>query len=153
MLPELAGLTQEKLDQATPRELDVVDAQITKVLHSIHDELKTLEASNFPVAGHIAKGSFGGTPRAAALALHHTRAHAVTVEMLTDLRSDLRNFRDAIREARKGIQTADEGAEADLKRVLARTETIDMGATGYDRGTVEHAHDKPTADVPDGDES
>lgn len=152
VLPELAGLSPQKLGAAPPSELDVVEAQITTVLTTIHDQLVELDGTNFPVAGHIAKGSFGGTSRAANLALHHTRAHAVTVDMLKDLRSDLKGFRDAIREARRDLTTADEAAETDLKLALGRTESIDMGATGYDQGKQEHADEQPTSGVPDGDE-
>lgn len=155
VLPELAGLTPDKLASAPPRELKTVDEQITKVLKDINEELTALGDSNFAVAAHIRKDSFGGGEPAQRLSVHYTKAHAVTVDMLDDLKKDLRGFRDAVRAARNLIREKDEEAQAELTLLLDRTNDFDMGSSGYRDGQQEHADTVPTNEMPtvEGDEA
>lgn len=144
VLLDLAGFTQEDLASAGPRELRVVESEITKVIRVLNDELKNLKDVDFPVRGHISGRAFGGGPPSPLLAEHHQRAHRVVVDTLVDLRKDLRDFRTAVREARDLIRNKDEGAVGEIQLVLAKTESIDLGANAYLHAQVEHQDDGGT---------
>lgn len=141
MIPELAGFTPAALASAPPRELEVVEDEITKVIKVLNDEISALEENEFPVKGHIAHHSFGGGSRSPLLAEHHARAHGVVVDTLGDLRKDLRDFREAVRDARRLLRDKDEEAEVDIKLVLARTEGLDLGTDAYTQAQYDHRDD------------
>lgn len=144
MIPELAGYTPAVLADASPKGLALVEERITTVIGTINDELDTLDEVDFSTKGHIAKGSFGSGGHPATLALHHARAHGVVTTTLKDLRSDLVQFRDAIREARNLLKQKDEQAEADVAVILQRTEDLDLGTQARPEAQVQHANDVAT---------
>lgn len=141
MLPELAGFTPASLAAAPPKELQVVDEEISKVIRVLNDEITALADNEFPVKGHVAHHSFGGGSRSPMLAAHHKRAHGVVVDTLVDLRKDLSDFRDAVRDARRLIRDKDEEAEVDIRLVLARTENLDLGTEAYTQAQRDHKYD------------
>ncbi|WP_182377552.1 hypothetical protein [Nocardioides sp. WS12] len=143
-LLDLAGFTQADLASAGPRELRVVESEITKVIKVLNEELSNLKEVDFPVKGHISGRAFGGGPPSPLLADHHERAHRVVVDTLVDLRKDLRDFRTAVREARDLIRNKDEEAVGEIQLVLAKTESIDLGANAYLNAQVEHQNDGGT---------
>lgn len=144
VLLDLAGFTAADLSAAAPRELKVVESEITKVIKVLNEELRNLKDIDFPVRGHISGRAFGGGPPAPLLAEHHERAHRVVVDTLVDLRKDLRDFRTAVREARDLIHDKDEEAVGEIQLVLARTERIDLGANAYVNAQVVHQNDGGT---------
>lgn len=141
VLLDLAGFTSADLASAGPRELKVVESEITKVIKVLNEELRNLNDVDFPVRGHISGRAFGGGPPSTLLADHHERAHRVVVDTLVDLRKDLRDFRTAVREARDLIRDKDEEAVGEIQLVLAKTESIDLGANAYRDAQVEHQND------------
>lgn len=141
MLPELAGFTPAALAAAPRQELEVVEDEITKVIKVLNDEITALAENEFPVKGHIAHRSFGGGARSPLLADHHARAHGVVVDTLVDLRKDLRDFREAVRDARRLIREKDEEAEVDIRMVLVRTENLDLGTDAYTQAQQDHRND------------
>jgi hypothetical protein len=152
VLPELAGLSPALLAAAGPKGLALAEAEITDVISTITTQLEDLEASEFPVKGHIAKNSFGGGDLSPLLARHHARAHAVVVETLGEVKGDLESFRTSIREARDLLRLKDEEAAADVRVILGRTEGIDMGRWAYADAQVNNRNAAPTdAPVSDGD--
>lgn len=141
MLPELAGFTPASLAAAPPKELEIVDEEISRVIKVLNDEITALEENEFPVKGHVAHHSFGGGSRSPMLAAHHKRAHGVVVDTLVDLRKDLSDFREAVRDARRLIRDKDEQAEVDIRLVLARTENLDLGTDAYTQAQRDHKYD------------
>lgn len=144
MIPELAGYTPAALAKASPKGLALVEERITAVINTIKVQMDVLDEVDFPVEGHIAKGSFGSGGQPATLALHHARAHGVVGSTLKDLRSDLVKFRTAIREARNLIAERDEQARADVATILQRTEDLDLGTQARPEAQVRHANDVAT---------
>lgn len=144
MLPGLAGYTPVDLASSSPTGLALVEDKITEVLKILNIELERLHEVDFPVKGHISKASFGGGDRSPILALHHARAHGVVVTTLKDLRRDLRQFRDAIREARTLLDERDREAQSELLLVLQRTNDLDLGQNALPDAQVQHRNDVAT---------
>jgi len=152
VLPELAGITPTQLASAPPKELEIVDTEITKVIKALDDEITELDEVEFPVKGHIARHSLGGGELSPLLANHHARAHNVTIDTLVDLRKDLNDFRDAIRETRTLLGKKDEESATEARRILTGTEDLDLGALAYQNAQGKHANDTATDKPDDTDE-
>ncbi len=149
MLPELAGYSPVELASSSPQGLELVEEKITSTIKTLSSEIDLLNEADFPAKGHIAKASFGGGDRSPTLALHHARAHGVVVTTLTDLRRDLREFREAIRAARALIRKKDDEAESEVLLVLQRTRDLDLGQNVLPTAQVQHRNDVATdAPVP-----
>ncbi len=144
MIPELAGYTPAALAAAAPKGLALVEQNISAVIKTIEEQEEVLNKVQFPVKGHIAKGSFGGAGPSAVLAQHHARAHGVVSTTLKDLREDLVKFRDAIHAAQKLLKDTDEQAAADALVLLQGTEDIDLGTQARPEAQVQHANDVAT---------
>lgn len=144
MLPGLAGYTPVDLASSSPDELALVEDKINKVLETLRIELLKLDEIDFPAKGHISKASFGGGDRSPVLALHHARAHGVVVTTLKDLRRDLREFRDSIREARSLLAESDQEAQGEVLLLLQRTNDLDLGQNVLPQAQVQHRNDVAT---------
>lgn len=144
MLPELAGYSPAQLAASSPTGLALVEEKISSVITRLNDEIDKLKEVDFPTNGHIAKRSFGGGDRSMDLAVHHARAHGVVVTTLTDLRRDLREFREAIREAKLLLAKRDDEAESEVLLVLQRTQSIDLGHNALPEAQVQHRNDVAT---------
>ncbi|MFC5727623.1 MULTISPECIES: hypothetical protein [Nocardioides] len=144
VIPELAGFTPVQLASAGQKGLAVAEREITKVIATITSQLEELDDSDFPVKGHIGRSSFGGGDLSPLVAGHHARAHAVVVDTLSEVKSDLESFRESIRDARDLLQVKDQEAEADVKVILGQTEGIDMGKWAYQDAQVNNRDVTPT---------
>lgn len=132
----------------TPQGLQLAEQQVEGVIDVIDTELALLDPAKFEADGHIPDGSFGGSDRAPALAMHHRRAHQVTVDTLHGVRTDLVAFRTACQEARAAIHEADLNAADELRLKQAAVTSLttgsfsDHGADAYTN--AQHEHDAPT---------
>ncbi|WP_435770116.1 hypothetical protein [Nocardioides sp. SYSU DS0651] len=133
---------------SSPKGLELVEEKISAVIVTLNTELTALQEVDFPAKGHIPRRSFGGGEPSPVLARHHARAHGVVVDTLKDLMTDLEDFRSAVREARALIREKDAAAEADVTRILTRTEGLDMGRWAYVDAQHQHVNDQPTDEPP-----
>jgi hypothetical protein len=115
------------------RGLELADQTIESVIKVIEEEQAKLDPAEFENRGHISSVSYGGGERAPALALHYTRAHAVTTDTLRGVREDLRTFQQACRDARKLIAGTDEDAADRLQVTQVAVDGLVVGSWS-DRG-------------------
>lgn len=154
-----AAVTPGSDSSSTQRGLDLAVGTIEAVIRSIEIERENLDPDSFEHRGHISGRSFGGADRAAALALHHTRAHAVTADTLKGVIEDLRTFQQACRDTLQAISDVDLDAADRLRRTQLAVQTLAAGAGGgegdrsYRQAQYDHQHDTPTDEPPAEEES
>ncbi|HVK27329.1 MAG TPA: hypothetical protein VM575_03255 [Nocardioides sp.] len=114
----MAKLLDGPADQDTIDGIELVEAEVTKVIGVIDEKLDTIKPDAFDSLGAIQPTSFGDTERSSLLSVHHRRAHQVTYETLVGVRADLVAFRKGCADARLFLQRADDNAadEAALTR-------------------------------------
>ncbi|KAB2809414.1 hypothetical protein ACIRN4_24080 [Pimelobacter simplex] len=142
-----------KTDGAPAQGLDLVVEQIKGVLTALDQGITDLEANKFPVDGFIRSASFGMGEEASRIAYHHTRAHGVVVDTLKGMKSDLEKFHASVLDAQALVTRTDEQAQADLTRIVARTENIDLGQQGHVDAQNDHTGDVPSDEPPAADDS
>lgn len=139
------------------RGLDLADREIQEVIDSIQGELDDLDPAAFETKGHISPVSFGGADLASKIAMHHSRAHAVTADTLNGVITDLETFRDACRNVRAMIAETDEGAADALNRTVTAVDTLEVAARTnqaqqtHEQAQQEHADHTPTEEPTEGD--
>jgi hypothetical protein len=142
----------------TLRGLDLAESVIEGVITTISREQDNLDPVEFEDKGYIAAGSFGGADQAPGLALHHTRAHGVTADTLTGVKTDLENFQVACRLARQAIVDADQEASDRIRYTQVAVDQLAFGARtnhgeqANSQAQRTHQHDRAT-DRPAGEES
>lgn len=72
----------------------------------------------------VLESVFGGSEAAGDLGFHHSRAHAVIAETITGVVADIRGFRDGLERAELLLESADDGAAADLGRTTAAVQAL-----------------------------
>lgn len=107
----------------TLHELEVDPAVIRRVVRILEDGTQQLETSDFPDLA-LPPGAFGGSDPGRDLGTHHALAHAVVVDTLVGLSSDLARFRSGVEDAVSLVLEADETAAADLDQRRARAASI-----------------------------
>lgn len=147
-----ADLMARPADADTAKGLELVEERVTKVIKAIETELTTFKPKDFETAGEIRETSFGAADRSSVLALHHRRAHAVTVATLTGVKKDLEEFRQACTDARMFVQEADRNAADQViltrKAVdrLVQGSASDHGDTANNQAQQSGVGSEPTPD-------
>lgn len=147
-----ADLMARPADADTAKGLELVEERVTKVIKAIEAELTSFKPKEFETAGEIKETSFGAADRSSLLALHHRRAHAVTVATLTGVKKDLEEFRQACTDARMLVQEADQNAAAEVTLTRKAVDRLIEGSasdhadTAHNQAQQSAAGSEPTPD-------